>query len=192
MTRGGWKLGIVEAFLGAEAPIRGFLRRFVKDDHDIDDICQEAVTRALEAARTRNIEDPGAFLFGVARNIMRNEFDRKSRSLIDFVDDCALESYASNEPGPEQQLDERRRMLVFAEAVATLPDKCQRVFIMKKVFGYSHKEIAERLNISVSTVEKHAAAGLRRCMDHMEKVGTSGAQSEVSELRRKNPSADSA
>lgn len=151
-----------------ETVIRRFLRRFVANEHDIDDICQEAVTRALEAEKSRGIEDPGAFLFGIARNLMRKELDKKSRSLIDFVDDCVLNEHASNAPDPEQQWDERRRMILFAEAVETLPSKCQRVFIMKKVFGYSHKEIAERLNISVSTVEKHVTAGLRRCIDYME------------------------
>jgi RNA polymerase sigma-70 factor (ECF subfamily) len=38
---------------------------------------------------------------------------------------------------------------------------------MRKVYGYSHSEIAEELNMSVSTVEKHLANGLRRCNAYM-------------------------
>ncbi len=40
------------------------------------------MTRCLESARDREIQHPGAFLFGVARNVVRNRFERKSRSLL--------------------------------------------------------------------------------------------------------------
>jgi DNA-directed RNA polymerase specialized sigma24 family protein len=40
---------------------------------------------------------------------------------------------------------------------------------MKKAYGYSHKEIAAQLGISTSTVEKHVAAGLKRCSEYMQK-----------------------
>jgi RNA polymerase sigma-70 factor (ECF subfamily) len=149
--------------------LKGFLRRFVSSDHDIEDICQETVTRALEAERSREIKEPRAFLFGVARNVVRKRLDKQSRSLIDFVDDFSSDHFESGEPSIEQHLDGRQRMLMFTASVATLPRQCQRVFILKKVYGYSHKEIAAKLEISVSTVEKHAAAGLKRCMDEMEK-----------------------
>ncbi|MCB1674664.1 MAG: helix-turn-helix domain-containing protein [Halioglobus sp.] len=58
-------------------------------------------------------------------------------------------------------------MLLFTEAAKTLPAQCQRVFLLKRVYGYSHKEIARELGISISTVEKHAAAGLKRCLEYM-------------------------
>lgn len=159
---------LLDAFHSSEPVIRGFLRRFVASTHDIDDICQETVTRSLEAARSRKIEEPGAFLFGIARNIVRKELDRRSRALVDFVEDFSADHCKQEEPSVEETLDERQRMLIFGEAVAALPPRCQRVFVLKKVFGYSHKEIAERLNISVSTVEKHVAAGLKRCADAMD------------------------
>ncbi len=154
--------------------LKGFLRRFVSSDQDIEDICQETVTRALEAERTREIREPRAFLFGVARNVVRKQLDRQSRSLIDFVGDFSSDFTESGEPSIEQHLDSRQQMLLFTASVATLPPQCQRVFILKKVFGYSHKEIAAKLEISVSTVEKHAAAGLKRCMDEMEKRQNQG------------------
>jgi len=42
---------------------------------------------------------------------------------------------------------------------------------MRKVHGLSHKEISERLNISVSTVEKHVASGLLRCSVYLRESG---------------------
>lgn len=150
-----------------ESVLKRFLRRFTSSQQDVEDICQETVLRALEAEKSRQIREPRAFLFGVARNIVRKDLDKKSRALVDFVEDFASQEYAADEPSIEDCLDARQRMILFGQAVATLPGQCQRVFLMKKVHGYSHKEIARKLDISVSTVEKHASSGLKRCSDYM-------------------------
>ena len=56
---------LLKTFLEQEARLRGYLRRFADSDQDIDDICQETMTRCLEAAKDREIQHRGAFLFGV-------------------------------------------------------------------------------------------------------------------------------
>lgn len=158
---------IFRVFRNNENAIRKFLWRYVSSRHEIEDITQETILRALQAEKSREIREPKAFLFGIAKNIVRKELHRKSRNLIDFIEDFDNEQHFSYETDTEGLMDARQRLMVFWEAVATLPPQCQRVFVLKKVYGYSHKEISNRLNISVSTVEKHAAAGLRRCSDYM-------------------------
>lgn len=160
---------VFKMFQKNESLLRKFLRRFTSNRHDIEDICQETILRAIEAEKSRTIEEPRAFLFGVAKNVVRKQLDKQSRALVDFIEDFTPEEYISNEPLTEDILDERQKMLWFAEAVTTLPGQCQRVFMMKKVHGYSHKEIAGRLHISISTVEKHVATGLKRCNDYLQK-----------------------
>ena len=160
---------VFRVFRRSESAIRKFLWRYVSSHHEIEDITQETILRALQAEKSREIHEPRAFLFGIAKNIARKELHKKSQNLIDFIEDFDQQQDFSYDVNAEEDLDARRRLLIFWEAVATLPPQCQRVFVLKKVYGYSHKEIASRLNISVSTVEKHAAAGLRRCSDYMEK-----------------------
>jgi len=160
---------IVEAFLANQATLQAFLRRYVSSRNDIEEMTQEVAARALQAAQKRDIEEPRGFLFGIAKNVARKELDRKSRNLVDLIEDLAGQEHVSNEPPIDEALDSRRRLAVFWEAVSTLPPQCQKGFVLKKVYGLSHKEIASRLNISVSTVEKHVAAGLKRCSDYMDK-----------------------
>ena len=160
---------IFSVFRSNENMIRKFLRRYVSSRHEIEDITQETILRALHAEKSREIREPKAFLFGIAKNIVRKELHRKSTNLIQFIEDFDGERHFSYETDTEGMLDARERLLIFWEAVATLPPQCQRVFVMKKVYGYSHKEIASRLNISVSTIEKHAASGLRRCSEYMDR-----------------------
>lgn len=160
---------IFKAFTDTELVLRRFIRKFVSGVHDVEDICQETVTRALEAERSRLIEDPGSFLFGVTRNVIRKRLEKQSRLLIEFVNDFDPQDYAADEPSVEQLLDGQQQMLEFMNVVATLPPQCQRVFVLKKVYGYLNREIADELDISISTVEKHVAAGLKRCLDELDK-----------------------
>ncbi|MGF1543048.1 MAG: RNA polymerase sigma factor [Parvularculaceae bacterium] len=162
-------LSVFRAFRENENVIRRFIRRYVSNRHDIEDITQETILRALQAEKSREIREPRAFLFGIAKNVVRKELQKKSQNLIVLIEDFDERKDEVSAASAEAGIDARQRLIVFWEAVASLPPQCQRVFVLKKVYGYSHKEIASRLNISVSTVEKHAASGLRRCSDHMAK-----------------------
>lgn len=152
-----------------QTALMAFIRRISLSPHDVDDISQETILRALKAEKAREITEPKTYLFSIAKNIVRDQLDKKSKSLIDFIEDFDGENYSTNEPLVDEQVSDRERMRLFWEAVATLPAQCQRVFVMKKVYGYSHQEISKSLGISISTTEKHAAAGLKRCAEFMDK-----------------------
>lgn len=180
---------MLKAFRENESILRRFLRRFTSNTHDIEDITQETILRALRAEKTTEIEQPRAFLFGIARNVAKKELEKKSRSIVDFIEDFGQQEYISDEPSLEDHLDGRQQMLLFAEAVATLPAQCQKVFVLKKVYGYSHQEISKDLGISISTTEKHVVAGLKRCSEFMarrlqDEVSKSAKQSPAPQLRK--------
>ena len=52
---------------------------------------------------------------------------------------------------------------MLVKAIQGLPDRCRQVFTLRKVYGYSQKEIALRLSISENTVEQHLTKAARRC-----------------------------
>lgn len=106
--------GIYSVFRGQEAALRRFLRRISPSSSDIDDIAEETILRALQAERARDILQPKAYLYMIARNVVRDALDKKSRSVIDFIEDFAPESVSSNEPPVEDQVDGRQRMLQFS------------------------------------------------------------------------------
>lgn len=166
-ARMGLRSRVFEVFQARESLLRRFLRRYTSDLNDIEDMTQETIARVLAAEREKEIHEPYAFIFGVAKNVARRELEKKSRSVIDLIEDLAGQEYLSDEPELGEQLDSQVRFQMFCDAVAALPARCQKVFVLKRVYGYSHKEIARCLGISESTVEKHAAEGLRRCDDYM-------------------------
>ena len=152
------------------------LRRFKLSRIDIEDLTQETILRALEAERRTTIEEPRRFLVGIAKNVARAELERRSKITAGLLDDFDPDSYVSDEPAVDDAVDARRRMQVFGAAVAMLPPQCQKVFVLKHVYGASHREIADKLDIALSTVEKHVALGLKRCREAMVKELTAAAE----------------
>jgi RNA polymerase sigma-70 factor (ECF subfamily) len=147
--------------------IARLLRRFTFKADELEDVMQETILRALEAQRKGEIHHPRQFMISIAKNVAREELRKRARAATNLIEDCDLENHQSMEPGADAVLEGREKLRVFATAVAHLPPQCRRVFVLKYVSGASHKEIASRLGISVSTVEKHVAAGLKACREKM-------------------------
>ena len=64
-----------------------------------------------------------------------------------------------------EEVETHQRLEMLRATIGTLPPRCQSVLVMRKVLGFSHKEIASRMDISVRTVEKHLAKALKRCQE---------------------------
>ena len=154
-------------FLQKNRRILATLTRRLMVSVDIDDIIQETLVRALESEKLKNIKQPEGFLIGIAKNVAREEARRRISLNQQLLEDLELENHIADEPSIDAIVDGRQRMEIFAGAIASLPPRCARVFVMKHVFGASHKEISAELGISVSTVEKHVALGLRTCRTYM-------------------------
>ena len=159
------RLSIVTAFLDLESLLKKYLRRYLARQQDIDDVIQDVFLRAFEAEQKRKIRSPKSYLFKTAKHLAINETRRKSHQLLVYMGDMAdLDVIDSKVYGDEAQALEERLTAV-NKLIADLPPQCQRVLVMRKIFGFSHKEIARQLNVSVKTVEKHLTKGLQRCQE---------------------------
>jgi RNA polymerase sigma factor (sigma-70 family) len=135
---------------------------------EIEDIVQETYVRICQMDQRETVEQPKSFLMKTARNLAFDHIKKAETRLADSVEtelefdvdklvhDEVFESIASSE-----------EFAHFCEAIRQLPVQCRRVFVLKKVYGYSQKEIAKEMNLSESTVEKHIAVGFKRCASYM-------------------------
>ena len=155
------------AFLQHQLFLKKFLSRFLYNQQDIDDVAQETFLRAYQAEQDKNIEKPKAFLFQIAKNIALTELTRKSRQITDCIaemdDSVVIDGMATT----EQEVEARQHLGLYCEAVASLPVQCRRVYLLRKVHGLSHKEIAARTGLSVSSVEKHLLKGVLKCREYV-------------------------
>ena len=139
--------------------LKRYLARFIHRREDIDDMAQETYLRAYKATQKRWIEFPKAYLFKVARTVALSELSKKMSQITDY-----LEEIPAEEPGSEGSIDEEliaeQRLALYCDAIAELPPQCRRVFLMRKVQGLSHKDIATELGITTSAVERNITRGI--------------------------------
>lgn len=161
---------IVAAFLGyKEVLVRVLLRMSVKPA-DVDDILQESVARALRAENRGPLEHPRSYLYTVVRNLVFEERERRAREVQYEINDAIL---ASDSAPVDDELHHEKMLEIFWEAMGSLPRNHQRAILLRRLYGLSHKEVAGKLGVTVSSVEKYFAQGIRRCEDLMLRRGYS-------------------
>lgn len=164
--------GIYGVYLALRSSLARTLMRIVPPK-EVEDIVQETYVRVCQIERSgRHIQQPRAFLFKTARNLafdyLKRSETRLTFSAEDFseldVDEAAHLADQTFEAAASEE-----EFSLFCEAVRELPLQCRRVFVLKKVYGYTQQEIAKQLNLSENTVEKHVALGIKRCTYFMQK-----------------------
>jgi RNA polymerase sigma-70 factor (ECF subfamily) len=163
---------VLRAFLHHQTAIKRVLARYVPLE-DRNDILQEAFLKAFAAEMTTPVRDAKAFLFRVAKNLAITEMTRKARRETDYLEDLSVSEVLEDERSGsvEGHIDGKRKLFVLSQALAQLPEECQRVFLMRKVEGLRVKQIATRLSVSVSTVEKRLAKALLLCDRYVRQQG---------------------
>jgi RNA polymerase sigma factor (sigma-70 family) len=180
---------ILDIYEKNRASLRRFISRFSVSSQDIDDITQETFLRAYQVEKKRKIDEPKALLFRIARNLVLDDLAKKKvRSIVHFLEDAGDWEVALEGDALEDNILAQEKLGIFCEAIATLPPQCRKVVLLKKVYGFSHKEIAKQLGISVSTTEKHLVKAVRQCSNviyerYQDRVVEASGRSEQADTR---------
>jgi RNA polymerase sigma-70 factor (ECF subfamily) len=67
----------------------------------------------------------------------------------------------TGEHSPERITAGRRELARVRKLIAALPERCRRIFVMRKIEGLSQKEIAQRMGVTENIVENESVRGLR-------------------------------
>ena len=169
---------ILQAYQSHLFGLKRFLSRMLSNPHDVEDVVQETFIRAHLAERNSQIKQPKSYLFKIARNVALNQFRQDMRKPTDFIEDYQPSAGLLNDNTLEEELLAQEKFEILCGAVATLPPKCRKVYLMRRVYGMSYKDIASALDLSVKTVEKHLRKGYARCDDYMdERLGADSNES---------------
>lgn len=164
---------LAQHVLPHEPGLRRWLRRRTPAGMDVDDIIQETYAKLAMLAEVDHIAAPKAYVYQTALSLILQEGRRSHAKQIDKDVEIALLTTASPEPLQDQQAEAKQELARVYDAIAGLPDKCREVFVLRKVDGLSQREIAERLNLSESTVEKHIGRGIRMLIEIFGRGGRS-------------------
>jgi len=157
---------LVALYLAHRRELQAYLTEKLRDADVAADLTQEAFLRYAEQGRGDGaaIVHDRSYLYRTAHNLAVDHLRQRSRQQTDTVDSADLAQLPARRPTPEDALDSRRRLDRLRAAVEELPERTRQVFVLGRLENLSYREIAGRLAISESSVQKHLARALRHIM----------------------------
>lgn len=152
---------VAEMVMPHEAKVRARLARFRVNIDDIDDAIQEAYCRLSALRDIDEIDRPDAYFFSTVRNLLIAHIKRRQVVRIELTAEIESLAFPDDQPSPERQVGGRIELDRVRAIVMQLPDRCRKIFEMRKIEGLSQREIARQLGVPEGTVENDAAKGLR-------------------------------
>jgi len=161
---------IIQLFAQHARAVKRYLFGIIPKIDIAEDLTQEAFVR-LQSSSRNHLESPRGFLFRTAHNLALDHLRRDRRVPIDELDDITTASLADAGPSPEEQVAARQELAIMRAIILELPPKCRQVFLLVRLEGLSHRDVAAEMGMSQTMVRKYLA----RAVDHIQKrVGSGG------------------
>lgn len=146
---------------------RQLTRRFGSADF-ASDVLQETYLRLEGMSEIGPVRSPKAYLFRIALNIANDRRRAESRRLtVDEVD--SLLDIPDDRPDAARVIEDRSELHQLKRAIADLPERRRRVLILSRIEDMPHREIANRLGVTVRTVEMDLKQALEHCAERLQR-----------------------
>jgi RNA polymerase sigma factor (sigma-70 family) len=132
-----------------------------------EEVIQEVYLKLFIMAKTEKPDNPVAYVYRLARNlaISRLRSQTVACRYVHAVGEQLDDVQYNNDP--QISCTEEEDKILLLAAINSLPPICRQVFVLRKLHGKSHKEIAQDLAISVKTVENHIYKGMQHCHHYL-------------------------
>ena len=142
-------------------------RWLMRDEHDAEDVVQEASLRAFRYFRTFVGGDGRAWFLRIVRNTSYGWRRHGYHAPTDSFDE---EQHSSARPqsDPETLLLQTDDAALIARALSSLPDHFHQLLVLREFEGLSYRELSEVIGIPMGTVMSRlsrARAALRTALD---------------------------
>lgn len=138
---------------------------------DVDDIVQESLTRLVQAREVSPIRSARALLFTMARNLALDAVRRQRVVAFEPITDDTDPAVLTDAADVVASVTKQQELELLTKAIQSLPERVRQIFTLRTAYGLTQKQIAEKLGVSESTVEKQMAAGIRQCATFFSRGG---------------------
>lgn len=153
----------IEAYRLHRGQLVDYAASIVGDRARGEDIVQEAFIRLDHAMALREIGEPLGYLRRIVRNLALDWRRRHAGELRLFDTGAEVEEAVDERPSLDEELAQREQLRILVDALGELPERTRRALEMHRFEGLKLREIAARLDISVSLAHALVFQGLDHC-----------------------------
>ena len=138
----------------------------LKDEDEAEETVQQVFFKLWERSEQLNIDGPvAAYLYRAVHNeslnFLKHQKVKESHRLH------VAYSMKNKSEQPQEKILSKELENKFKDALNELPEQCRTVFQLSRFENLKYKEIAEKLQISVKTVENHMGKALKLLRIHL-------------------------
>jgi len=149
--------------------IHSFIYRLIGDKDLAKDLTQDTYVKALNFKIDKKIENKRAYLYKIARNIVIDS-SRKHKNYTEILYEEDKHSISKMDE-PEELILLKNKNDFLVSTLKKLSPRIKESFYLHVIKGYSRKEIAKIMGISVSAVEKNIQRATRKIQENIVQTG---------------------
>lgn len=155
--------------------LQNYLTGKLGDRDAASDLAQECYLRGLAMQeKGETVSDARALLYRIANNLLIDRYRRQAvRSDVQSFEELEggeLQALAAEASEPETAAISAQTVAAMLAVIEALPPRCREAFLLFKFDGLSYREVAQRMGISVRTVEMQLQVAMSSCWACLEKV----------------------
>jgi RNA polymerase sigma-70 factor (ECF subfamily) len=161
-------------FLDHQRELQVFLTRKLRDAETAADLTQETFLRFAEHGQGGSaaaVTHARSYLYRTAHNLAVDHVRQQKREQTDVCPGDALAGIADESPLADRIVDGRSDLDRARQALLELPERTRQVFALTRLEGLTYRDVALRLEISDSSVQKHLAKAIAHVMQRLRSPG---------------------
>ena len=128
-----------------------------------EDIVQEVFTALWKRRNTLDIQNVSAYLHGA----VKNQVAKNIKQMIATREHVKRIQQTQETNETEELIYSSDLSRKIDQGIAQLPEKCRQVFLLSRNDQLTNQQIAEKLDLSVRTVETHILVALRKLKKYL-------------------------
>lgn len=135
---------------------------------EVDDLVQDVFLRIIHRGGVSDLDYFQAYVFKTASSVLNDRFRSRRARQADSHVEFDPEVHAEATDDPEDILLSQDALRATTRILLELPERTRRIFILRRIERLPLADIAQRLGLSVSAVEKHMQRATRHLMSRTE------------------------
>jgi len=129
--------------------------------HETDDLVQEVFLRIVRRGNAEGLENLDGYVFQTAASVFTDRHRSRRVRAADRHDSFEPDLHGESQAGPDETLLGREALGAVSAVLMELPERTRQVFVLRRLEEMSYREIALRLGLSLSAVEKDMLRAVR-------------------------------